>query len=419
MTEQPVHECAGANAPVDLVLRRAQPMGGDLVDVAVDAGRIVAIGADLGLQGRDEIDLGGAVVLPGFVDVHHHVDKAFTVEALGPADGLGEAVTVMRAYKAHLSAEDISRRARSVLDRVLRYGTCALRTHVDVDELVELRGVEGVLAVRGEYGDRVRMQVVPLPRGEADLRDPAVERLLRGALELGCDGLGGVPDRNPEPRRYVDAVLALAKEYGCRVDLHVEENCNPDASVLEYVAEATVREGLEGQVTCSHCCSLSAVSDAVADRVIAKLREARIAVCALPLTNLFLQGGGGRVPGPRGLTRVRDLWEAGVTVCCASDNIQDPFNPYGNGDPLLAALVCGLVARVGSARDQATLLETITTAGATAMGLADYGLEVGARADLVALDCGALTAVLAEQPARKLVLLGGQPLHSPAAAGSP
>jgi cytosine deaminase len=418
MSEHTPHEGAGAGAPVDLVLRRARPMGGDLADVAVHAGSIIAMGADLAHEGRDEIDLGGAVVLPGFVDVHHHIDKAFTVDVLGPADGLGQAVSVMRAYKAHLSAEDISRRARAVLDRVISHGTCALRTHVDVDELVELRGVEGVLAVRGEYADRVQMQVVPLPRGEADLRDPAVDRLLRRALEMGCDGIGGVPDRNPEPRRYVDAVLALAKEYGRRVDLHVEENCNPDASVLEYVAEATLREGLEGRVTCSHCCSLSAVSDAVADRVIAKLREARIAVCALPLTNLFLQGGGGRVPGPRGMTRVRDLWEAGVTVCCASDNIQDPFNPYGNGDPLLAALVGGLVARVGSARDQATLLGTITTAGATVMGLADYGLAVGARADLVALECEAITTVLAEQPARKLVLLGGRPLRSPAAAGS-
>jgi cytosine deaminase len=274
-----------------------------------------------------------------------------------------------------------------------------------------------VLALRRDYVDRLRMQVVAFPRGAADLGDPEVYGLLRRALEMGCDGIGGVPNLNPLPRPYVDRVLDLAREYGCRVDLHVDENCNDDVSVLEYVAEATVREGLEGRVTCSHCCSLSVVPDVVADRVIAKLRQAQIYICALPLTNLFLQGGGSRAPGPRGLTRVRDLWDAGIAVCCGSDNIRDPFNPYGNGDPLLAALLCGLACRMGSASDQAALLATVTSAGAAAMGLADYGLQVGARADLVALDCESPTAILAEQPARKLMVLGGRPLHGTAARG--
>src|SRR5262249_20721431 len=133
-----------------------------------------------------------------------------------------------------------------------------------------------------------------------------------------------------------------------------------------------------------------------------------IFIATQPLTNLYLQGGGGRVPGPRGLTRVRDLWQAGVTVCCASDNIQDPFNPYGNGDPLLAALIAGLALRLGSAAGQARLRDGIRVAGAAAMGREDYGLRPGARADLVALACLPPSSILAEQPARKLVVLAGR-----------
>jgi cytosine deaminase len=301
----------------------------------------------------------------------------------------------------------------------VRHGTCGLRTHVDIDELAELRGVEGVLALRRDYADRVRMQVVAFPRGEADPWEPSLYGLLRRALEMGCDCIGGVPNLNAQARRYVDTIMALALEYGARVDCHVEENCDADVSVLEYLADSTLQAGLTGRDTCSHCCSLGIVPDADADRVIAKVRAAGIFIASQPLTNLYLQGGGGRVPGPRGLTRVKDLWDAGVTVCCASDNIQDPFNPYGNGDPLLAALIAGLALRLGSPAEQAALVDSITVAGAAAMGLDDYGLRPGARADLVALACTAPASIIGEQPARKLVVLAGQcqpPATDPAPA---
>jgi cytosine deaminase len=394
---------------VELVLRDGCLPSGARADVAVDGDRIVGVGPSLALAGREELELDGAVLLPGFVDLHLHLDKAYTVELLGPADGILDARTRFYEYKARLTAEDVYRRGGEVLERLVRHGTAALRTHVDIDDRAELRGVEGVLALRRAYADRLRIQVVAFPRGQADVDAPYLYGLLRRALELGCDCIGGVPNLNARPHVYVDTILGLAREHGCRVDFHVEENCDADASVLEYVAEATVREGLEGRVTCSHCCSLSVVPDAMADRIIPKVRAAGIYVCTQPLTNLYLQGGGARVPGPRGLTRVRDLWAAGVPVCCGSDNIQDPFNPYGNGDPLLAALVAGLALRIGEPTDQAALLETVTTVPAAAMGLTDYGLEVGARADLVALACAAPQRVLAEQPARKLVLLGGRP----------
>lgn len=401
---------APGDSPVDLVLRRARllaPAPPDAVDVAIGAGRIVALAERVAAAGRQEIDLDGCLLLPGLVDLHLHLDKATTLAHLGAADGLGDAIARYLEYKRQLTAQDVIARGREVVERLRRHGTCALRTHVDVDAIVGLRGVEGALALREAYADGPRVQVVAFARGADDVAAPPARDLLRGALGLGCDCIGGTPNLNADPRRYVDTLLDLAAEYGIRADLHVEENTAPDVSVLEYVAEATMRLDLQGRVTASHCCSLSMVSDDVADRVIAKVRAAGIAVCTLPLTNLFLQGEGGRVPGPRGLTRVRDLWTAGVPVCCGSDNIEDPFNPYGNGDLLLAALVCGLAVRQGSEDEQARLLDSITGIPAAAMGLEGYGLRVGARADVVAFACQSQAELLARQPERVLVVQQG------------
>lgn len=379
-----------------------------MADIAVDHGRIVAVEPHSELVGREEVDLAGSVVLPGFVDLHQHLDKAFTFDLLGGGDGLLDAVQRMRAYKTRLTADDVFERADRVLRRLARFGTCAVRTHVDLDLIVGTRGLEGVLALKRAWADRIHIQVVAFTMGDADLSNPEHRGLVERALELGADVVGGVPSLNNDPRPYVDGLLELAASYSRPVDLHVEENGTPDASILEYVAEATLRRGLQGRVTCSHCCSLSAVPDDEADRVIERVREAELVICACPLTNLYLQGEGTRVPGFRGLTRVRDLWNAGVRVACGSDNIRDPFNAYGNGDLLVAALIAGLACRMGTAADQTALLETVTAVPAAAMQLSDYGLHAGARADLVALDCETRQSVIADQPARRLVLLGGK-----------
>src|SRR5262249_27247468 len=157
-----------SHMPVDLVLRRARLHDGSLADIGIDAGRIVAIDNALALTAREERDLDGAVVLPGFTDVHHHLDKAYVVEVLGPADGNLDARERFKAFKPTMTADDVYRRGGAVMSRLVRHGTCALRTHVDTDDLAQLRGVEGVLALRSEYADRVRMQVVAFPRGDID-----------------------------------------------------------------------------------------------------------------------------------------------------------------------------------------------------------------------------------------------------------
>ena len=349
-------------------------------------------------------------MLPGLVDLHQHIDKAYVLNQVGAADSLERAILSMEHYARTMTVDDVVQRGRKVYRRLMRGGTCAVRTHVNIDDLTGLRGVEGVIVLKQEHADRVRTQVVAMPRGNADLRDRTQLERLRTALRMGCDAVGGSPSQSGDPRRYVEAVFDLAEETGCLVDLHVDEAQVPDAATLEFVARETVRREMMGRVSAGHCSTLSMVDDAAADEIIGLVRAAELNISTCPFTSLFLQGGGGRVPGFRGLTRVRDLLAAGINVCCGSDNIRDPFNPFGNGDLVLAALILGLACRMGTHGERKTLLATITEAGAKAMRLSDHGLRKGARADLVAFDCASTDDIIAEQPARRLVLLNGTPV---------
>jgi cytosine deaminase len=395
---------------VELVVRNGMLRDDLRVDFAVEGGRFTAMGPRLNLMGRREVDLKDAPVLPGLVDLHEHIDKAYLLDRVGVADSLEAAIWLMQGYTSTMTVDDVVQRGRGVYRRLMRSGTCAVRTHANIDDLTGLRGVEGLIALKREHADRVRTQVVAMPRGDADLRDPAQVERLRTALRMGCDAVGGSPSQSADPRRYAEAVFDLAEETGCLVDLHVDEAQVPNAGTLEFVARETLRRNLAGRVSAGHCSTLSLLDDAAADEMIGLMRTAELSISTCPFTSLYLQGGGGRVPGFRGLTRVKDLLAAGVNVCCGSDNIRDPFNPYGNGDLVLAALILGLACRMGDHDERELLLRTITDAGAKAMGLRDYGLRVGARADLVAFDCASTDEILAEQPARRLVLLNGKPV---------
>ena len=355
------------------------------------------------------MDLEGAVVVPGFVDSHQHIDNSYACVGTGGADGLAQAIARSDAWRATLTEDDILRRGRRLLLELVNHGVCAVRTHCDIDTTFGLRGIAPLLALKDEFADRVHLQLVAFPNVYAvPPEQPTGHRLLRQALAMGCDAVGGAPHLSASPHAHVDAILRLANDYGCLVDMHVDELDTPGTEHLSYIADATVREGLQGLVTCSHCCSLALLPDREADLVIEKVLQAGLHIAACPLTNLYLQGGDGRVPGFRGLTRVKDLMKAGVNVVFGADNIRDAFNPYGNGDPLLAAMIGGTAARLGTAEELRWLLHGVTAAGARALGLAGYGLDVGCRADLVVLACENVADVVPAMARRRLVILNGR-----------
>jgi cytosine/creatinine deaminase len=391
----------------ELVLRNARVDEGELQDVALEAGKIVAIAIKLENSGREERDLGGRIVLPGFVEAHCHIDKTLTIDRVENTSGtLKEAIHNWIRFKPNLTREDYLARGRRALLMALRKGTTNLRTHVDVDANRFL-ALESVLELKQEFAGCVDMQIVAL--GGPSVSD-AEFAAMQYALELGADIVGGCPAIRSDPKTEVVRALKLAEQFGKPVDLHVDENENPESLALETLADETIARGLEGRVTAGHCCSLAFMDERTADRVIKKVARARINIVTLPACNLVLQGRKMN-PTPRGLTQVKQLLEAGVNVVIGTDNVQDPFQPLGNYDLLAASNLTALAAHMTGRAQMLETLEMVTTRAAKVLDLEHHGLRVGFNADLVVIDAQSKLEAVAQVSTNRMVIKAGKILH--------
>jgi cytosine/creatinine deaminase len=392
----------------DLVLQSVTLHDGRLVDICIQDGRIAAIEAGITHSGLRAIDMQGRVVLPGFVDAHTHLDKALTLsQARNNSGTLLEAIEVMGALQQGFTRQAVLERAREMAHKFVAAGTTALRTHVDVKPGLGVAGVEALLELRDELRPILDLQLVVLATTITGARGAATRELVKAALAMGVDVVGGCPIIDGDPTAHIDAVFELAERYGVPIDLHVDESDSAADFCLPYLAERTKVLGYQGRVIAGHCCSLAAVGHNDARRTIEAVREAGITIVTLPSANMYLQGRGDTGMVRRGLTRVRELMAAGVPVCCGSDNVQDPFNPFGRGDPLQIANLFAHLAHLGSPVEQAQAIDAITSVPAAALGISDYGLHAGAWADLVVLETTSPSTLLAEVPVRRYVFKRG------------
>jgi cytosine deaminase len=398
---------------VDLLLRGGAVAGRSrLADLAVRDGRIVRVEGDLGhLPAARTLALDGRLVVPGFVDAHVHLDKAYLLDRAPSREGtLAEAIRVTRLAKRGFTVDDIRTRARAVLDRAVACGTTAMRGHVEVDPIIGLRSVEAVLPLRAEYADRLDLQLCAFAQ-EGIVQAPGTEALLRDALRAGVDVVGGCPYNDSDALAHIDAVFRLAREWDVDADFHVDFFDEPEHLHVRLIAERTIREGWQGRVAVGHLTELAACEPAEQDRLIASIRDAGLAVVTLPATDLYLMGRGDTKNVRRGLVPVKRLLAAGVPVAAATNNVQNAFTPVGNADPLLLAYLLAVGAHMGTETDMAHLLDMLTrwpariVYGRTA---GEHGLEVGCRADLVVLEARTLAEAVGAVPARRWVVKGGR-----------
>ncbi|MBI3454290.1 MAG: amidohydrolase family protein [Candidatus Rokubacteria bacterium] len=380
----------------------------DLVDLGVRDGRIVALG-DLATPPAPRVlPVAGRVVVPGFVDAHVHLDKALLLDRAPSREGtLAEAIRVTAEAKRRFTVEDIRARARAVLDLAVGHGTTAMRSHVEVDPLVGLKGVEALLPLRAEYADRLDLQLCAFAQ-EGILQAPGTEDLLREALRAGVDLVGGCPYNDTDGPAHVDRVFALAREFGTDVDFHLDFSDEPEHLHVRDVAEKTIGEGWQGRVAVGHLTELAACDEAEQARLIGLIREAGIAVITLPATDLYLTGRRDGRNVRRGLTPVKRLLAAGVPVAAATNNVRNAFTPVGNADPLLLAYLLAVAAHMGADAEMAAALDMVTVAPARILGHRDHGIEVGSRADLVVLEARSLAEAVGALPARRWVLKAGR-----------
>jgi len=398
---------------IDLILRGARGEGQPApVDIAIEGGRIVSVGPPAGAPARAEIQLDGRLVLPGFVNSHIHLDKAF-VGGLAESGIMTDGVAAGRALKRRYTRQDIQARARRAINLAIRHGTTALRTCADVDPIVGTLCVEALAELRDQYADRLTMQIVAFPQ-EGVLGVEGMPEMLRRAMKAGADVLGGRPHGDPNPQAHVDLMFGLAQELDCPVDMSVDAIFPPDpidpmALGITRVARKTIEVGYQGRVTVHHVLALSAVPPGPAAEVVGLAKEARLNVITNPTSNLFTEGRTDPVNPRRGLTRVKDFLAAGVNVSMGTDNIDDTYLPYVNADMLQEAFLASAAAHLGTPAERRALLRMVTGNGARTLGIeADYGVAPGKRADLVVLDAETADAVLSHQPEKLYVFKEGR-----------
>lgn len=381
------------------------------IDVAIGAdGRIERLGPNLQASaGAKVIDLGERLVSPGLVDCHQHLDKTRTLRDVpNPAGTLLGAVAAFNDYAARITPESLRKRADRTVSACLARGTVAIRTHANVDPVLRGRAVDMLVDLRGRWRDRMRIQVVAFVTAGATRLGDTAKEWLESAIAAGADVIGGTPAISDKPDTFMDMLFDAAERHGMPVDLHLDEHLDAGRQLFDAVIARTKARGMAGRVAVGHCSALSAMAPDDAKRVIAGFAEAGISVITLPAANLFLQGREAPALPPRGLTRVRELIEAGVCVAAASDNIQDPFVPTGTGDMLEIARWTLLAGHLTTAElDRAYAM--VTQAPAATMGFGrDYGIHEGARADLMVSDADDVEDLVASGPPVQAVLLEGR-----------
>lgn len=400
--------------PLDLLLRDCALPDGTRADLGCRDGHIVVLGPPRALDpGGDTragrvIDVRGRLVTAGLVDAHVHLDKALlSSRTLSLEGSLAEAIRVTGVAKRGFTVDDIRARARAVLDLAVRSGTTAMRSHVEVDPIVGLKGLEALRPLREEYAPALDLQLCAFAQ-EGILQAPGTEALLARALGEGADLVGGCPYNDTDPHAHVDAIFRLAKEFGVDADFHADFFDEPEHLHVRYICEQTVRHGWEGRVAVGHLTELAALPPAEQDKIIADLRAARVGVIVLPATDLYLMGRRDEVNPRRGLAPVKRLLAAGVPVAAATNNVRNAFTPVGNADLALMGVLLAVGAHMGARAELNQALAMLTTEPARILRLERHGLALGNRADLVVWDAAGLDEVVGGLAPRAFVIKSGR-----------
>lgn len=373
----------------DLVIRNATlPEGRSPMDIACAQGRIVAIEPQITAQAAEEIDAMGFLVSPPFIDAHFHMDATLSLGTprLNVSGTLLEGIGLWGELKPQQSVDDIVQRAMRYCELAVTMGIGAIRSHVDTCD-DELKGVEALIHVREAVRDYLDLQLVAFPQ-DGILRDPSALQNTIRALDMGVDVVGGIPHFERTMQDGAESVRLLcemAAERGLMVDMHCDESDDPHSRHIETLAYQTQRLGLHGRVTGSHLTSMHSMDNYYVSKLIPLMVEAGVNAVPNPLINILLQGRHDTYPKRRGMTRVRELRDAGVTVGFGSDCVMDPWYSLGNADMLDVAFMGLHVGQLSSRADMAWCFDAVTTNSASILGLQDYGVEKGCGANLVIL----------------------------------
>jgi len=381
---------------MDLILRNASRGDGTpACDIGIADGRIAAIAPHLAATGA-EMDLGGRLVVPGFVETHIHLDKSCILDRFTSEQGtLAEAIAEVSRLKRAFTVEDVFARASRTLEKAIVHGTTHVRTHVEVDPGVGLRGFDGIVQLADAYRWAVDIEICVFPQ-EGLTNYPGTEELMRAALARGARVVGAAPYTDPDPREQIERVFRMARDFDVDIDMHLDLGDSPERMDVDYVCEMTERHRYGGRVAIGHVTKMSLLPPARFEALAKRLADAGVAVTVLPSTDLFLMGRGQRHSVVRGVVAAHDLLHHGVNCSLSTNNVLNPFTPFGDCSLVRMANLHANVCHVGTRAGLKESLDMVTRRAAKLMRLPGYGVEAGNAADLVVLDCTTPEAGVAE-----------------------
>jgi cytosine deaminase len=356
-------------------------------------------------------DLRQGMILPGFVDIHTHLDKGQVWERAVNIDGkFTTAVKTIQRDELKWQPEELYRRMEFGLQCSYAHGTQALRTHLDALGHLGKQGLQVFSELKKQWHDRLTLQAVALVSIDYYLTPAGVE--LADLVAASGEILGGVVYPSTNLEAEIDQVFMLAKERGLDLDFHVDETNDPESRCLYHIALGAIRHQFAGKITCGHCCSLAVQSQEVVAETLRVVKEAGIGIVSLPMCNLFLQDReAARTPRWRGVTAIQELQGAGIDVAIASDNCRDPFYSFGDHD-MLEVLSQGVrIAHLDNNYRQVAGM--VTNTAATIIGLPSMAKIIpGAKANLVLFRGRRYSELLARSQHDRIVLRNGKPIDT-------
>ncbi|MFK9093092.1 amidohydrolase family protein [Bacillus salipaludis] len=388
------------------LLQNAQLIGkNELRNITIEDGVIQSIqSVKLPIKQEENvvtINLEGKVILPAFADIHMHLDKAFTYPSIQNKSGtLSEAIRRFQDYQPSINSEVLELNMGKGIYSAIRHGTTALRTHLDGESSEYIKHVvEAYHAVKSKFSDYIHIEAVIMCPFNMTLE---MEKDIRWALNNGIEHIGGAPHLSEHPQKNLERIFDIAISENADIDLHVDESDDPQVNTLPDICKLTDEANYNGRVIAGHCTSLSAMDKEQAHEILQGVKESKVSIVTLPGANMYLQGRNDQGIIRRGLTRVKEMIELDIPVTIGSDNIQDPFHPYGKADLLQMALLGSYGAQLTSEMHMNKLIDMISIIPGRLLKR-KHGLTPGCLADFVILEVRDPRLILAEQtPAREI-----------------
>jgi cytosine deaminase len=381
---------------LDLIIRNARlPRRPEPTDIGIAKGRIVAIAPTIAAE-APEYDAAGRLACAGLIETHIHLDKSRIIDRCAPQSRRDlSPVKGVTPLKKDMTVEDVRARAAQTLEQCILHGTTRMRTQVEVDPGIGMRGFEGVQSLIDDYRWAIDIEICVFPQ-EGLISYPGTDELLVAALKRGAKVIGGAPRYDKDAAGQIERIFALAREFDVDIDMHLDVGPSAESMDIHLVRELTKKYRRGGRVAVGHMAKLSLLPPDQLTALARRLADAGIAVTVLPTTDLFLMGRDQDHSVRRGVADANLLVEHGVNCSLSSNNILNPATPYGDCSLIRIANLYANVLQVDRPEQLRECFHMLTERSARLLNLPDYGLEAGKPADIVIFSAATPEQAVAE-----------------------